>query len=49
MFVVIWKELGFGIVLFLARMSSISEELYDAAKRMAPVGGSKMIYVTIPQ
>ena len=32
MFVVIWKELGFGVVLFLARMSSISEELFDAAK-----------------
>ncbi|HEX7556462.1 MAG TPA: sugar ABC transporter permease, partial [Leptolinea sp.] len=32
MIVIIWKELGFGIVLFLARMSSISEELYDAAK-----------------
>ena len=49
MFVVIWKELGFGIVLFLARMSSISEELYDAAKLDGAGWWNQMIYVTIPQ
>jgi ABC-type sugar transport system permease subunit len=49
MFVVIWKELGFGIVLFLARMSSISEELYDAAKLDGAGWWQQMIYVTIPQ
>jgi len=49
MFVVIWKELGFGIVLFLARMSSISEELYNAAKLDGAGWWQQMIYVTIPQ
>ena len=49
MFVIIWKELGFGIVLFLARMSSISEELYDAAKLDGAGWWSQMIFVTIPQ
>jgi ABC-type sugar transport system permease subunit len=32
MTVIIWKELGFGIVLFLARMLTIPSELYEAAK-----------------
>jgi ABC-type sugar transport system permease subunit len=49
MFVVIWKELGFGIVLFLARMSSISEELYDAAKLDGAGWWQQLLYVTIPQ
>ena len=49
MFVVIWKELGFGIVLFLARMSSISEELFDAAKLDGAGWWQQMAYVTIPQ
>jgi ABC-type sugar transport system permease subunit len=49
MAVVVWKELGFGIVLFLARMSSISDELYDAAKLDGAGWWQEMIYVTIPQ
>lgn len=32
MVVVVWKELGFGIVLFLARLLSIDEEVLEAAK-----------------
>ncbi len=49
MFVIIWKELGFGIVLFLARMSSISEELFDAAKLDGAGWWTTLIYVIIPQ
>ena len=49
MFVVIWKELGLGVVLFLARMSSISEELYDAAKLDGAGWWQQLVYVTIPQ
>jgi ABC-type sugar transport system permease subunit len=49
MFVVIWKELGFGVVLFLARMSSISEELFDAAKLDGANWFQQLWYVTIPQ
>ncbi len=49
MFVVIWKELGFGVVLFLARMSSISEELFDAAKLDGANWFQQLWHVTIPQ
>ncbi len=49
MFVVIWKELGFGVVLFLARMSSISEELFDAAKLDGANWFELLWNVTIPQ
>ena len=49
MFVVIWKELGFGVVLFLARMSSISEELFDAAKLDGANWFQQLWNVTIPQ
>ena len=49
MFVVIWKELGFGVVLFLARMSSISEELFDAAKLDGANWFQQLWYVTVPQ
>ena len=49
MFVIIWKELGFGVVLFLARMSSISEDLFDAAKLDGANWFSQLRNVTIPQ
>ncbi len=49
MFVIVWKELGFGIVLFLARMSSISEELFDAAKLDGASWWAQLVNVTIPQ
>ncbi len=49
MFVVIWKELGFGVVLFLARMSSISEELFDAAKLDGANWFQQLWNVTVPQ
>ena len=32
MFVVVWKELGFGIILFLARLLSIDESVLEAAR-----------------
>jgi len=49
MFVVIWKEVGLGVVLFLARLMSVEEELFDAAK----IDGANWIqlqwYITVPQ
>lgn len=30
--VIVWKELGFGVILFLARLSSAEQDLYDAAR-----------------
>ncbi|MFZ5808785.1 MAG: carbohydrate ABC transporter permease [Chloroflexota bacterium] len=49
MFVIIWKELGFGIVLFLARLSSISEELFDSAKLDGANWWQQLFYITVPQ
>ena len=49
MFVIIWKELGFGVVLFLARLSSISEELFDAAKLDGTNWWQQLFYITVPQ
>jgi ABC-type sugar transport system permease subunit len=49
MLVVVWKELGFGILLFLARMSSISEDLFDAAKLDGANWFTMLWNVAIPQ
>lgn len=49
MFVIIWKELGFGIVLCLARLMSVSEDYFEAAR----VDGARwwriLWHVTLPQ
>ncbi len=49
MFVIVWKELGFGIVLCLARLMSVSEEYFESAR----VDGARwwriLWHVTIPQ
>ena len=49
LFVVIWKELGFGIVLILARMMSISKDLYEVAEIDGCNWIRKHIHITIPQ
>src|SRR5512143_3262523 len=49
MFVIIWKEVGFGIVLFLARLMSVEEDLFDAAKIDGANWWQLQWYVTIPQ
>ncbi|MCS7248831.1 MAG: sugar ABC transporter permease [Anaerolineales bacterium] len=49
MFVIIWKEVGFGIVLFLARLMSVEEELFDAAKIDGADWWKLHWYITIPQ
>jgi ABC-type sugar transport system permease subunit len=47
--VIVWRELGFGTVLFLARLMSVSEELYDAAKVDGASWWQRLFYITIPQ
>jgi ABC-type sugar transport system permease subunit len=47
--VVIWREVGFGIVLFLARLMSINEDLLDAAKVDGATWGQRLRHVIIPQ
>ncbi len=49
MFVIIWKEVGFGIVLFLARLMSVEEELFDAAKIDGANWWQLHFFITIPQ
>ena len=47
--VIIWKEIGFGIILFLARMLSLNTEVYEAA-RVDGAGFWRMHWsVTVPQ
>jgi ABC-type sugar transport system permease subunit len=49
MFVIIWKEAGFGVVLFLARLMSVEEELFDAARVDGANWWQLQRHVTIPQ
>jgi ABC-type sugar transport system permease subunit len=49
MFVIIWKELGFGIVLVFARLMSVPKDLYEAAEIDGANWIQKHIHVTIPQ
>jgi ABC-type sugar transport system permease subunit len=49
MAVIIWREVGFGIVLFLARLQSINEELIDAAKVDGAEWWQRLRHVIIPQ
>lgn len=49
MFVIIWKEVGFGVVLFLARLMSVEEELFDAAKIDGANWWQLQWYITVPQ
>jgi ABC-type sugar transport system permease subunit len=49
MFVIIWKEMGFGVILFLARLMSVDEELYDAAKIDGANWWQLHLNITIPQ
>jgi ABC-type sugar transport system permease subunit len=47
--VIIWHEFGFGIVLFLARLMSLNEELLDAAKIDGAGWWQRLWFVIMPQ
>ena len=49
MFVIVWKELGFGIILCLARLASVDEQLYEAAKVDGAGWWRLLRHVTFPQ
>ena len=49
MFVIIWKEVGFGVVLFLARLMSAEQELFDAAKIDGANWWQLHWHITIPE
>jgi ABC-type sugar transport system permease subunit len=47
--VIIWREVGFGTILFLARLMNVPVELYEVAKLDGATWWQKFWYVTIPQ
>ena len=47
--VIVWKEFGFGVVLFLARLMSVDEELYEAAALEGASWLQVLFRITIPQ
>ena len=49
MFVILWREFGFGTILFLARLTTVSEELFDASKIDGANWFQRIIYIVIPQ
>ncbi len=49
MAVVIWKELGFGVIVFLARLISVPEDMFEAARIDGAGWWRRLRYVTVPQ
>lgn len=48
-FVIMWKQLGYGVILFLARIQSIDNSLYESAALDGASDFQQFLYVTIPQ
>jgi ABC-type sugar transport system permease subunit len=49
MFVIVWKELGFGVILCVARLSSVDEQLFEAARVDGARWWRTLFHITIPQ
>lgn len=47
--VIIWKQFGFGVVLFLARLMSVDITLYEAAEVDGAGWWNKFFSITVPQ
>lgn len=47
--VIIWKELGFGVIVFNARLLSVSEEYFEAARVDGARWWRRLWYITVPQ
>ncbi|MCS7060270.1 MAG: sugar ABC transporter permease [Anaerolineae bacterium] len=47
--VIIWREMGFGMMLFLARLQSLNEEVTEAARIDGANWWQRVLFVTIPQ
>lgn len=48
MIVAIWQQVGYSMVLFLAGLQSIPQELYDAGEIDGAVGWNRLRYLTLP-
>ena len=49
MFVIIWREVGFGIILFLARLMSFDQDLIEAARIDGASWWRRLRFVIVPQ
>jgi ABC-type sugar transport system permease subunit len=49
MLVIVWREVGFGIVVFLARLLSLSEEQIEAARIDGAGWWQRLRYVILPE
>ena len=49
MFVIVWREVGFGIILFLARLLTLPEEQLEAARIDGAGWWSRLRYVVLPE
>jgi ABC-type sugar transport system permease subunit len=49
MAVIVWKELGFGVILCLARLMSVDPHLYEAARVDGAGWWRRLWHVTLPQ
>jgi ABC-type sugar transport system permease subunit len=49
MAVIVWKELGFGIIVFLARLMSVNEEMFESARVDGAGWWQTFRHVTLPQ
>lgn len=47
--VIIWREAGFGVILFLARLMSLPEQVFEAAELDGASWWQSLWYITIPQ
>ena len=49
MAIIIWREVGFGIILFSARMTALNEEIEESARLDGAGWWSRLWYVVVPQ
>ena len=49
MAVIVWKELGFGIIVFLARLMSVNEEMFESARVDGAGWWQTFRHITLPQ
>ena len=49
MAVIVWKELGFGMIVFLARLISVHEEIFEAARIDGAGWWQTFRHITLPQ
>jgi ABC-type sugar transport system permease subunit len=47
--VIVWQQIGFGAVLFLARLSSVDQSLYEAALVDQANWWQRLWHITVPQ